>query len=87
MGGSKRGRSGGPRWLNDGKHNSAVAVRQWRRKKGVAPWGGGCALFIAARDGWQWWRELRLGALAAHKLWQRVRWQSAWVGAVVRIGW
>jgi hypothetical protein len=29
---SERGRSGGPRWLNDGKYGGAVASKWWRRK-------------------------------------------------------
>jgi hypothetical protein len=64
MGGSERGQSSGPRWLNDGKHGAAYAVKRWRRKKGVAP-------SIAARGGLQWRRELQPGAVVVLKLWAR----------------
>jgi hypothetical protein len=40
MGGSERGRSSGPQWLNDGKHGGSVVEKRRRRKEGVAPHGG-----------------------------------------------
>jgi hypothetical protein len=43
-GGSERGRRGGPRWLNDGKHGGAVAAKRRRRKNGVVPLGVVAAL-------------------------------------------
>jgi hypothetical protein len=47
---SERGRSGGPRWLNDGKHSGAAASKRWRREKGRSIRGG--APFIAGGGGW-----------------------------------
>jgi hypothetical protein len=38
----------GSRWLNDGKHGGAVAVKGWRRKKGCSMRGGP---FIAGGGG------------------------------------
>jgi hypothetical protein len=40
MGCSERGQSGGPRWLNDSKHDDTVASKWWRWEKGVDPQGG-----------------------------------------------
>jgi hypothetical protein len=39
-GSSEVDRSGGSRWLNDGKHGGAVVVKGWRRKKGCSTRGG-----------------------------------------------
>jgi hypothetical protein len=41
---SERGRSGGPRWLNDDKHRGSVASKRRRRKKGRSTRGGGLLL-------------------------------------------
>jgi hypothetical protein len=57
---SERGRTSGLQCLNDGKHGGVVALKRWRRKKGVAPRGGG-APFIADRCGWQRRHEMWLG--------------------------
>jgi hypothetical protein len=57
---SERGWTGGLQCLNDGKHDDIVALKRWRRKKGVAPRDGG-APFIADRCGWQRRHELWLG--------------------------
>jgi hypothetical protein len=67
MGCSERGQSGGPRWLNDSKHDDTVASKWWRWEKGVDPQGGDP--FIAAGGGWQWWRELWSGMVAALNQW------------------
>jgi hypothetical protein len=70
-GGSERGQSDGPRWLNDGQHGGTVAAEE--EERGCSTGGGvvGGAPFIATRGSWQWRRELRPGA--AMKLWV---WQS-----------
>jgi hypothetical protein len=47
---SKRGRSGGPWWLNDGKHNGTVKAKGRRRKKVLH---GGVLPFIGGRGGWK----------------------------------
>jgi hypothetical protein len=57
-GGSERDQSGGPRWLNDSKHDGAVAVKGRWRKKGRST-GGGSAPFIAGGGSWQRRHELR----------------------------
>jgi hypothetical protein len=61
---SKRGRSGGPWWLDNGKHGGAVASKRRRKKKGRSTGGG--APFIAGGGSWQRRRELR-----AERWWQR----------------
>jgi hypothetical protein len=53
---SERGQSGSPQWFNDGKHDGAVALKRWRRKKGRSMGG---APLIAGEGGWQRRRKLR----------------------------
>jgi hypothetical protein len=83
---SKRGRSGGPWWLDNGKHGGAVASKRRRKKKGRST--GGCSFYSR-------WRQLAKaaratgGAVVAVKPWA---WQSGggrspnMVGTIVRTG-
>jgi hypothetical protein len=87
---SEGDRGGGSWWLNDGKHDGAVAVKGRRRKKGCS-WGG-CSFYR------RWRRERRSGetvggAVAAMKPWARQSggghgWNGVGMGGtVVQTGW